>query len=312
MNTSAQNQTIALRLTALLISGAALSRIALAGAALAGAALAGVLLTGCTDNPFESTPTIKASDREIHGNVRLSDGGDPSGIYIWMQGFDIATTPGADGKFTITLPPPEVQGPAGGADGVYSLYAFLGNYRLRSVRAAVRDGAFVFPTEEIDERGEIHEELLMQQLFSINIVLSRTHIKADSPRTITVQVKLRSDVPPVEIFFPRMLQGIEGPVLLHNLTTGAVDIYSTFVTGVEIQDYVQLGPTTYTRSLLLIIPKHKLQAGVYEIIPYLLPRVQSIPIPLLNSLGTDVGALNEHYVYYPFRREGGILTVMPN
>lgn len=274
--------------------------------------LAGAMMTGCTDNPFESTPTIEASEREVRGIVRLSDGGDPSGIYIWMQGFDIATTTGPDGEFTVTLPPPEAQGPAGGVDGVYTLYSFLGNYRLRSVRTAVREGAFVFPTDDISEDGEIREELLMQQLFSISTSLNRTHIEADSPRTITIQVELRSDVPPVEVFFPRMLQGIEGPVLLHNLGTGEVDIYPTVVTGVEIQDYVQLGPTPYTRSMLLIIPKYKLQAGMYEIIPYLLPRMQSVPIPLLNSLGNDVGALNENYVYYPFRREGGILTVMPN
>lgn len=284
----------------------------LAGATAACTILVATALHGCTDNPFESTPTIEASKREIRGMIRLSDGGDRSGIYVWMQGFDIATTTDPDGKFTITLPPPEAQGPAGGADGVYSLYAFLGNYRLKSVPTAVRDGAFVFPTEEINERGEIHGELLMQRLFSISTNLSHTHIEADSSRTITVQVELRSEVPPVEIYFPSMLQGIEGPVLLHNLTTGEVDIYPTIVTGVEIQDYVQLGPTPYTRSLLLIIPGNKLQAGVYEIIPYLLPRMQSIPVPLLNSLGTDVGALNENYVYYPFRREGGILTVMPN
>ncbi len=279
---------------------------------LTGVLLGGAALPGCTDNPFESTPTIEASQREIHGTVRLSDGGDPSGIYVWMQGFDIATTTDPDGKFTVTLPPPEAQGPAGGADGVYSLYTFLGNYRLRSVRSAVRDGAFIFPTDDINERGEINEQLVMQQLFSISTNLSRTHIEADSPRTIAVQVELRSDVPPVEVYFPSMLQGIEGPVLLHNLGTGEVDIYPTVVTGVEIQNYVQLGPIPYTRSLLLIIPKYKLQAGTYEVIPYLLPRVQSIPIPLLNSLGNDVAALSENYVYYPFRRDGGILTVMPN
>jgi len=279
---------------------------------LTGVLLGGAALPGCTDNPFESTPTIEASQREIHGTVRLSDGGDPSGIYVWMQGFDIATTTDPDGKFTVTLPPPEAQGPAGGAEGVYSLYTFLGNYRLRSVRSAVRDGAFIFPTDDINERGEINEQLVMQQLFSISTNLSRTHIEADSPRTIAVQVELRSDVPPVEVYFPSMLQGIEGPVLLHNLGTGEVDIYPTVVTGVEIQNYVQLGPIPYTRSLLLIIPKYKLQAGTYEVIPYLLPRVQSIPIPLLNSLGNDVAALSENYVYYPFRRDGGILTVMPN
>lgn len=274
--------------------------------------LAILCVAGCTDNPFESTPTIAASKREVHGRVRLTGTDDNSGVYVWMQGFDLATATDPDGNFTLTLPPPETQGPAGGADGVYTLYTFLGNYRLKSVRTAVRDGQFIFPTDDIDERGEIREELLMQELFSINMNLSRTQIEADSPRTITVQVELQSDVPPVEVYYPRMLAGIEGPMLLHNLKTGEVDLYSSVVTGVEVQDYVQVGTIPYTRSMLLIIPKYRLQAGSYEIIPYLLPRDQYIPLPLLNSLGDHVGDFNADYVYYPFRREGGILTVTPN
>jgi hypothetical protein len=271
-----------------------------------------LLMDGCTDNPFESTPTIASSQRKVHGVVQLSDTQDHSGVYVWLQGFDIAATTDRDGSFTITLPSPEAQGVAGGANGVYALYAFLGNYRLVSVRTAVRDGAFVFPSNEINENGEIHEQLFMQQLFSITTSLSRTQIEADSPRTITVQVALQFASPPAEVYFPRMLAGIEGPVLLHNTQTGEVDIYPTVVTGVEIQDYVQVGSVPYIRSLLLIIPKYRLKAGIYEIIPYLIPQEQQIPLPLLRSLGDDVSGLNESYVFYPFRREGGMLTVLPN
>ncbi|MBN1446901.1 MAG: hypothetical protein JXA28_03135 [Bacteroidetes bacterium] len=271
-----------------------------------------LLMGGCTDNPFESTPAIESSKRKVHGVVRLSDTQDHSGVYVWLQGFEIATTTDHDGSFTITLPPPEAQGVTGGVNGVYRMYAFLGNYRLVSVRAAVRDGTFAFPSDEIRENGEIREPLFMQQLFSITTSLSRNRIEADSPRTITIQVVLQSDSPPAEVYFPRMLAGIEGPVLLHNTQTGEVDIYPTVVTGVEIQDYVQVGSVPYIRSLLLIIPKYRLKAGIYEIIPYLIPQGQQIPLPLLKSLGDDVSGLNESYVLYPFRREGGILTVQPN
>jgi hypothetical protein len=274
--------------------------------------LTSLLLTSCTDNPFESDSSITGAARSIEGVVQLSGTNDHSGVHVWMEGIDIATTTDVDGNFTFTLPPPSAQNSSGGVEGVFRLYTFMGNYRLQNVRTAVHDGAFVLPNSEIDENGNLLEVLHMQELFSIQTTLDLTRIEADSPRFIVVQVKLQSDVPPVEAYFPRMYAGIEGPVLLYNIRTGAVEIYSTTVTGVEITDNIQIGPVPYFRTLLLNIPKYALRAGEYEIIPYILPKSQYLPPMLLLSLGEEVGAMSENYVFYPFRRERAILTVVPN
>lgn len=268
--------------------------------------------TGCTDNPFESDTAVQPSDRTLSGTVRLSDAEDHSGVYVWMEGFDIATTTDTDGRFSLTLPPPSSQTSGGGVDGIYNVYTFLGNYRLQRVRTAVREGAFVFPSSAISESGEVFEPILLQQKIDIEINLDKTHIEADSPRFITMDVALSTTSQPSTAYFPRMYGEIEGPVLLHNLRTGEVVIYSTVVVGVDLMDYVSLGPVPYTRRLLLNIPKYALKAGLYEVLPYIVAKNEPIPLHLLNSLGEEVTALSEQYVFYPLRRKGSILHVTPS
>ncbi len=272
-----------------------------------------VLLTGgCTDNPFEGDATIQAGDRTISGVVQLSDSDDHSGVYVWMEGFDIATTTDAEGRFSLTLPPPSSQTSGGGVDGIFNVYTFLGNYRLQRTRTAVRDGAFVFPSTDIDDAGRIVEPILLLQKIDIQIDLDRTHIEADSPRFIAVEVQLKSNAQPSTAYFPRMYGRIEGPILLHNLRTGKVEIYSTTVVGIDMTDHVSLGPVPYKRTLLLNIPKYALKAGIYEVLPFIVAKNEVIPLHLLNSLGVDVTALSEEYVFYPLRRKSGLLHVSPS
>ncbi|MBR9977162.1 MAG: hypothetical protein KFH87_03655 [Bacteroidetes bacterium] len=268
-------------------------------------------LTACTDNPLESDPTVSASKRRIEGNIRLSDRDHHEGVYVWLSGFDISTTSRSDGAFTMTLPSANAQTTPGGNSGVYRLYGFLGNYSIGSVTTAVRDGGFLFPSTEVDEHGNIREDIFLRELFSITTTMSHEHLRVDSAYTLIVQVQLHSTVPPVDIFFPRRIAGFEGPVLLHNLRTGAVEIHSTIITGEEITDYVRIGELAYNRAMLLTLPAHTLQIGEYEVIPYLLPRENTIPHGLLESLGKDVSTLGEEYVYYPFLRNGGRLVVHP-
>ncbi|MCB2205589.1 hypothetical protein KQI65_12670 [bacterium] len=271
-----------------------------------------MFLVACTDNPFESEAEIAPTQRTIKGKVQLSDGNDNSGVYLWLSGFNLSTYSDADGAFSFTLPPAAVQGGNGGLSGIFTLYAFLGNYSLRSVSLAVRDGLFVFDNDVVDRDGALRQNLYLQQQFSITTTLSRTVIEADSPRVLTVVVELQAPGAPTEVYFPRMLDGVEGPMFLHNIDTDGVELFSTTVTGIELRDFVQIGQIPHTRSFILNIPQYKLKAGRYELIPYILPHGVTIPLPLLRSLGNEVSGLNAEYVRYPFRRRGGRLDVIPN
>ncbi|MDX9759962.1 MAG: hypothetical protein RBU27_12455 [Bacteroidota bacterium] len=271
-----------------------------------------LVVSACTDNPFEDSTAVASAHRSISGHVRLSDRAEHAGVHIWLEGFDLHTETRADGGFSLTLPPASAQSVPGGVDGVFLLHAFLGNYRTRSIPTAIRDGVFTFPTDEIDADGAIRETLFLQQLFSIRTTLSRDRIEADSPRVITVTVSLRSPVPPVEIHIPRMVGAMEGPVLLHNITTGTVDLFETVITSIEPTEIVHLGPTEFRRSMILIIPRGRLKAGEYRIVPFLLPRNSTVPLALLASLGDSVTLLGPDYLRYPLLRDGGRLLVEPN
>ena len=222
--------------------------------------LLALLTQACTDNPFEDSTPVGNSQRRVSGTVRLSDRDNHGGAYIWLEGFDLSTVSRADGGFSLTLPPAAAQSTPGGNDGVFRIHAYLGNYRLQRVPTAVHQGVFSFPSDQIDADGRIREEIFLQQMFSINTTLSRSRIEADSPRVITLTVTLKSPIPPMEVYYPRMVAGIEGPVLIHNVQTGESEIYRTTVTGVEVSDYIELGPVAYARSMILSIPRLKLKA----------------------------------------------------
>ncbi len=263
----------------------------------------------CTDNPFEQDITEVENNRSIAGAVRLLDQQQHDGVYLWMNGFNLGSSSRSDGNFSLTLPPPAQQGEAGGISGGFTLYSFLGNYKLARASVAVRDGVFLFPSEDVDDGGRFYETMTMPQLFSIEMALDKPAIEADSPRVITVRVSLQSDNPPARVYYPLVANRIQSPLLLHNLHTGAVSIMKSAIVGSALDEYIQVGRTPYTRTMLLIIPKYLLQAGDYELIPYLYSLDQSVPDALLESLGVDPLELTEGYVHYPFLRQGGILSV---
>ena len=266
-------------------------------------------IIACTDNPFESRSTMQPTVRRISGFVQLGERSDHSGVHVWLDGFDISSVTDTDGAFAITLPPPSLQATPGGVNGVFSLYAYLGNYRIDSVSVAVRNGMLLLPSESIDEAGRLRDVLFMRELFSVETVLSESTIRSSAVNFITAHVKLRSISQPISVYFPRAVDAVRGPIVLHELQTGAATVMSTEVSGVGTADIVQLGPVEFVRSLLLILPASSLRPGRYEIIPYILPRQQSVPSSLLAGIGLHVRALSPDYVFFPMLRRGGILTV---
>jgi hypothetical protein len=267
---------------------------------------------GCTDNPFESGEPVSGSKRRLSGTVMLDAQTDHSGVYVWLEGFGTAAVSSNDGRFALLLPPSDSQPASRAVSGIFNLYAFLGNFRPVALRTAVQNGTFTFPTEAIDEAGIIRNPLFMQELFTVETVLSRGSVEEDSPRVLTLTVYLKSSISGTEVYFPRIQNGVEGPVILHNLETGEARVMKTVVTGVEQSDYVKLGAVPYSRMMMLIIPRGTMKAGRYQILPYILPQRQSVPIALLNSIAENISDLGPGYALYPMRRSGGLLNVAPN
>jgi hypothetical protein len=143
----------------------------------------------------------------------------------------------------------------------------------------------------------------------MEVQLGMESIEADSARTIMVNTVLKSGYASEQVFFPRRMGNVEGPMLLVNESSGEIRITPSTVTGVELSDNIQLGGMNYSRTQILLIPKHTLKAGRYLVIPYILASPDRMPAALPLSLGVDVRSFGPGYRWYPMLRGGGVLSV---
>lgn len=270
-----------------------------------------LLISSCRDNPFESTSTVTPPGRTLEGTVLLPDQETHEGAYVWLDGINVGTSTDADGHFRLTLPPSSQIGGASPVNGVFSLYSYVGNYAVASTRVGIRNGELVLPTSEFDERGVMLAPRRLMPLFSITTRLSLTWIEKDSLRFITIHVLLQSSGNPVQVYFPRRVNNVEGPLFFYNMDTGEIFLLSALVNGWVPTDIAQVGPgVPYERILALTIKGKTLTAGRYQVIPYLHYRNQYIPPSLFGSLGANADELANGFVKIPYRRTGDVLTVV--
>ena len=271
--------------------------------------LVAILALACTDNPFEDSSTITAAGRSISGVVQLQGRVDHGGVRIVLEGFNISVLTDAQGAFTLRIPTETMKSGAGEISGVFALYAFLGNFTIDSIRVAVHKGSLVLPSERLDEQGRLRTPMVLRERFSMDVQLSPASIDADSARTIMVSTVLNSGYTSDRVYFPRRLGNVEGPMLLVNESSGEIRITPSTVTGIELSDNIQLGGMNYSRTQILLIPKHTLTAGRYLVIPYILASPDRMPAALPLSLGMDVRSFGPGYRWYPMLRGGGVLSV---
>ena len=75
------------------------------------------IIQGCEKSPVGSED-ISLGARKISGNINLNDGSDPTGIYVWLEQFNLSTKADQNGDFQLILPTPASQGPQGGLTGL--------------------------------------------------------------------------------------------------------------------------------------------------------------------------------------------------
>jgi len=266
-------------------------------------------LTGCIDNPLEDGAGIAPTSRTIKGTVELFDLSHGNGVYVWLEGYNMNTTTADDGSFTLVLPPPSAQGSLGEVSGIFRIFYYLGNFRIEHTSVAIQNGHFAFPSENVDEGGNLQSPVYLNEIFSIKTSISQAQITASSRSWLSIFVELYSPGGDVEIWYPRMVENIEGPMIFQNLVTGEIFIDSCLVAGRDPSDNVTVGQLPFIRQLACTVQPNEITPGSYLVFPYLLYRGQSIPYQLLKSLGTDVEQLGPDYIRIPFEREGGRLEV---
>jgi hypothetical protein len=261
----------------------------------------------CTSNPFGGNE-VSAKKRTIKGKIILTDNNDSlQDVYVWLEGFDIATRTNASGEFQLTLPPPSAQGSGSGADGVYKLYYYIANYELEFSELGVRNGEFLFGVGEVNSAGELSSPKSLTKVLDIQSEVTPPIVSQNRIDPIEARVTLKSLVDSVSVGFPNSIGGFLGGVFLRNTATGRVHVVKG-PPNTEIDTRV-ISREPSSRAMLFSLLQNPLPVGNYEVIPYLLVQHEVIPAELLVKLGPNIAGLNETYLNLPFKRDSAILTV---
>ena len=262
--------------------------------------------SACTWNPF-GNDDISGGHRSINGRVHLRDGGQPEGIYVWMEEFQVGTYTDEDGHFTLTLPSRSSQNQGASLNGIFSVFYFLANYALDSTEVIVRDGEFLYNRGDVNKDGRIVVEKTLKRFLQIKTEVNPSSVATNYANTIQVDVTLQaSDT--ATVIVPSSINGKLGSVLLKNISTGEVIIYQ-FISQDQGQYKLLVGKLIKKIDMTFNLVFTPLTPGTYDVVPYLLIAHQEIPSGLINSISQNAQKLCQDYLKMPFQRETCQLVV---
>jgi len=262
---------------------------------------------GCTSSPVSDQGIVTGS-RELTGRVVLSDGSSPDGIYVWLEGTNIATRTDGAGSFLITLPQTS-EGGSQIAAGAFNLFFYVANFRLAAAHVIVQNGEFLRARGDINPEGELKEELRLFKILSVRTLVDPASVPSDFEGSIDIEVTLQATLDTVTVVFPKMVGGLLGAIVLRNLGTGDVFVDVPDTTG-QARAVERVGPEPRSWRMVLDLRRGMLPPGEYEVVPYFLIEQDDLPPALLASLGPDVQELGPGYLEIPFKREGGRFVII--
>lgn len=270
-----------------------------------------LLLSTCTGN-YLFDDEEPASRLSVSGTVRLGDGLDPSGTFIWLDGLDIHTTADASGNFTLELPPQQSQA-GGGLTGDYRLYAYVGNYQFQSYSVVLRDGSIQYGVGDVDTNGRIPEIIVLDKLVDIRTTIEPNTITEIDSLRLLITVSLRLHVNTVRIKTSKSGDWLTSMIFKEiNDPPSAATFYgsSTDPITVDVRTNVnwQMGVGAWWLSTRI---QRTLPPGVYEVIPYLVILQDGIPDGLFEAIGEYATLYHLDYFNIPIRWTLGRLTITP-
>jgi len=269
-----------------------------------------LIFSTCTHNPFDSTK-ISVPGRTIIGKVELNDRASPEGVYVWLENFDLGTFTNRKGKFSIMLPPPNVQSIVG-VTGAFRLFFHLANYKLDSAWVVVRKGELEYSGGDFNDDGNLSEPKYLIKCLNIETDVQPASVATDYIGPINLEVTLQATNDSVTVKFPKCTQGPASIILIKQLepVEKFVKVLDTNGQAFQVQQDTQsvsIVPTHWMANFRFdpnVLPK-----GKYEIVPYFLIEQGAIPQDLLNNLGSNVYKPGPDFLNLPIKRKGGKFTV---
>ncbi|NIR50424.1 hypothetical protein GWO43_18100 [candidate division KSB1 bacterium] len=269
-----------------------------------------LLLCHCTSSPVGDSATA-SQNREVRGAVSLSNQNDPQTVFIWFDGLEMSKRPDQFGRFQFTLPPPAAQTPAGGLDGAFKVYFYIANFNFASKVAIIRNGFFVYGAGDIDESGEFSPSIFLNEQLVIRTRIEPHQITLESDTlSFSAEVFLQSFKDTVDVLYPREVDEVSAPLLFKNLATEDVEIVPTTITSIDTTDFKRISTKLFSRKMDVKLAANEFEAGLYEIVPYLLVVNNDVPAQVIERIGDNVEALGPNYLELPFIRREGELEIL--
>lgn len=267
------------------------------------------LFAGCTSN------SILDDDDPVHqltvtGTVRLSDGEDPSYIFIWLEEFDLSSWTNDQGGFSITLPPPPSQ-PGGGLTGEFRLFCYVGNYEVSISTLVLQHGNILYDSDIVDDQGRITPDIVLQKLAHIRSVVVPPEITQYDSTTVRVDFTVTPLVPRVRIQTYRSGNSPNDPVqALFFREVGTTE--TRFITSsVPPLTETITSPRTFSGGVKTFWLQLELLPTTFEAFPCIRFLQDDLPDDLVTAISERAGEYHVDYLDIPFRQDYGTLLVKP-
>lgn len=260
-----------------------------------------LLLFGCKYNPLFEDELNASDGHTIRGTIQLQEGESYDDVFVWLEQLKVGTYTDSKGNFSLKLPLPILQ-PGNGFTGESKLYYYLENYSDSFSTVRLLNGKIIHGQLDVSNKGKISKTISLQRLATIRTSVEPDTISAGYTGQINIHVKVSPGKVPVVIhtFF--------GSAVIYKYNDDPVEDavfvrMSTILSRVELNTSISWNTTLNANAM-------ELKEGQYTFTPYIEFDHPDIPEYLFDALDGYPGEFSNKYLNIPFKRSGGILTVI--
>lgn len=239
----------------------------------------------CTGNDlFDDEVTL--DKKTVTGKITLSDKTDHSGVYVWLESFNNATTTDSDGNFSIKLSSSVTPNGLGN----YKIYFYLSEYSLDSCTVTILDGKFIYDKSDLDLNGKISKDIKLSRIMHFSIGKSAD---SDSILVLTFQ----SSDSKSEALIPLSSPSVLSTCFILNKDREIVKTISN--TGFY---WVKIAFPSRTDTFYFDLTSvFNLPHGSYFIKPFFYANIENLPIQMIKSIQKNFKQPDSDYLNIPFK-----------
>jgi len=250
-----------------------------------------LLFSSCTSNSFFAN-SIRPTNN-VQGTIELSDGLSPEGVLVWFKVFNLNTQCDENGKFSLGIPNSANQS-GGGLDGIYTVYFYMANYRIDSIRVVLASGQIKLGNLDNDQNGEIDRTILLANILQVEARVGKPvlTIPQDRKQTINFTLTAPQENVKVSITTSRPLRRGVPPSLHGYIRDRSKNICIPVFNRDQpsTTSFLEVGVNKVEISPMeILLETGILQVGDFQVLPALTIEQDGIPQGLLQALKDAVG-----------------------